>query len=123
LGALGLICLAASSHLSQNASQHDQIQLAGLIFTLHAPAMMATALCLHSGLLPRRSGLVFALGLAIGAVIFGTDMLARGLLNHALFPMVAPLGGSVLIISWLGLMLGTIYHMLKNNGRKVTIAP
>ena len=42
-------------------------------------------------------------GLALGACLFSADLASRAFLDDRLFPMAAPTGGSLMILSWLAL--------------------
>lgn len=70
----------------------------------HAPALMAAAVARESQLLHRAlSSLALALLIA-GVGLFALDLAVRAFLGWPrLFPMAAPLGGSLTIAGWLAL--------------------
>ena len=52
--------------------------------------------------------LAAASGLAIGAALFAGDLTLRHFAGHALFPMAAPSGGTIMIASWLAVTLAAV---------------
>jgi uncharacterized membrane protein YgdD (TMEM256/DUF423 family) len=69
----------------------------------HAPALLAALLLAERGLVAGALGRLAALALGLGAILFATDITLRHFAGHALFPMAAPTGGTVMILGWLGL--------------------
>ena len=49
----------------------------------------------------RGSALLSAFGFVIAASLFAGDLTLRQYAGHGLFPMAAPTGGTLLIVSWL----------------------
>ncbi|MEI4499977.1 DUF423 domain-containing protein, partial [Klebsiella pneumoniae] len=74
----------------------------------HATAILACVALLGRGLLHGGMGLVAASGLAIGAGLFAGDLTLRHFAGHALFPMAAPSGGTIMIASWLAVTLAAV---------------
>jgi len=99
MGAGGVALLAASAHAAKDAG----LDSAGAMLLFHASAVIAAVAATGSGLIPRPLGLVAAGGLIIGAALFAGDLALRAFVGHRLFPMAAPTGGIVLILSWLTL--------------------
>src|SRR3954454_15325575 len=62
-----------------------------------------TVALVERGLVHARIGLLAAWGFVIAAVLFATDLSLRQYNGHSLFPFAAPLGGTLLILSWLAL--------------------
>jgi uncharacterized membrane protein YgdD (TMEM256/DUF423 family) len=58
---------------------------------------------LDSGRLWRPAALVAVGGWLIGTLLFSGDVSLRAFAGHRLFPMAAPSGGTILILSWLAL--------------------
>jgi uncharacterized membrane protein YgdD (TMEM256/DUF423 family) len=56
--------------------------------------------------------LLAALILLVGASLFSGDIAARTFWGSRLFPMAAPIGGSTLIIGWLGLSAAGLWELL-----------
>lgn len=95
MGAAGVGLAAASAH--HGGSEYGRIGSEFLI--LHAAALLGIAALTVA--LPR---LVWAgAGLALGACLFSGDLASRAFLGDRLFPMAAPTGGSLMIVSWLAL--------------------
>ncbi len=97
MGACGVVLTAASAHGKPGSG----LDSAGYLLLLHAAAIIATAAAIRSDLLLRPLGTVTLWGFALGAGLFAADVAARAYLGHRLFPMAAPTGGVILIVSWL----------------------
>jgi len=110
MGASGVILAAASAHAVPNAG----LDSAGHMLSLHAAAVLGGAAALASGLLWRPLGTVALLGLVLGATLFAGDLALRAFAGHRLFPMAAPSGGSIMIMSWLVLAAAGIIGLLRN---------
>jgi len=96
MGASGVALAAASTHLDGG----DLGRTAALFLILHAAALLAIA-AHRAGPWPTVAGLA----LAAGAILFSADLSARAFLGAKLFPYAAPIGGSTMILAWLGLAL------------------
>jgi uncharacterized membrane protein YgdD (TMEM256/DUF423 family) len=96
-GAGGVILSAANAHLWPDI----QVQRAANLMLFHAVA--ALALCSLALLAPRRGGWFVSAAAALlsGSLIFACDMTLRAAHGARLFPMAAPLGGSLLILGWI----------------------
>lgn len=98
-GATGVITAAAASHVGDPYYGHiSAITLA------HGPVLVALALF---GLRHRLFSIA-ALLLALGTVIFCTDLLVRSHFGHSLFPFAAPIGGFGMIGGWVVLFIAAI---------------
>jgi uncharacterized membrane protein YgdD (TMEM256/DUF423 family) len=99
-GAAGVALMAAGSHGAGSA----HTSLAGSMTLMHAPALLAI------GLLPSSGRLLAYPGLALfaGVALFGGDLVCRDALGHALFPYAAPIGGTLLILAWLGIAVAAL---------------
>ena len=97
MGALGVVLAAAAAH------QGDAARLgpASNMLLFHAPAIIAAALLTGHGIAQRHLGLTATFGLIVGAALFSGDLAMRHYAGNALFPMAAPTGGTLLILSWL----------------------
>jgi uncharacterized membrane protein YgdD (TMEM256/DUF423 family) len=56
-----------------------------------------------------RLGLAAGCGFIVGATLFGADLTVLQFLGHRLFPMAAPSGGTLMILSWLLLAVAAIW--------------
>lgn len=96
LGAGGVALAAVAAHRVADPS----LTTAALFLILHGTAAVGlTALADGS---PWPTGFLAAASLMLFAVaLFSGDVASRVLLDGRLFPMAAPLGGSLLILAWL----------------------
>jgi uncharacterized membrane protein YgdD (TMEM256/DUF423 family) len=96
-GACGVGLAAAGAHVSAS----PLLTTAADFLLIHAVAALALAgLALAS---PRRGGwfLCAAALLLLGGFLFCGDLSFRALAGARLFPMAAPIGGSLLILGWI----------------------
>jgi uncharacterized membrane protein YgdD (TMEM256/DUF423 family) len=95
-GAGGIILAAAAAH----GMPDPRLQTAANFMVLHAAATLAV--CGLALALPQRG--IWFLGAAAlflsGSLLFGGDLSARALAGTRLFPMAAPLGGTLVIFGW-----------------------
>jgi len=105
IGASGVALAAAAAHLSSI----PLLASAALMALVHAPALLAGLAALRVGILSKRLGLVGLIGVALGVLLFSGDLTARAFLNAPLFPMAAPSGGTILIVSWIILALAGFF--------------
>jgi uncharacterized membrane protein YgdD (TMEM256/DUF423 family) len=97
MGADGVILAAAAAH------QPDATRLAAAssMLLFHAIAVLAVVALTERGLIHARIGVAAAFGFVIAAALFAGDLTLRQYAGHSLFPMAAPTGGTLLIVSWL----------------------
>jgi len=92
-GAAGVALSAAAAHLGGAF-----VGTAASFLLMHAPVFLAVGLAGVNRIL--RIG---SLVLLVGLVLFCGDLLARDFVGSRLFPMSAPIGGSLLIAGWLAI--------------------
>ena len=92
-GAAGVALSAAAAHLGGAF-----VGTAASFLIMHAPVFLAVGLAGANRIL--RIG---SLVLLVGLVLFCGDLLARDFVGSRLFPMSAPIGGSLLIAGWLAI--------------------
>ena len=92
-GAAGVALSAASAHLGGAF-----VGTAASFLIMHAPVFLAVGLAGANRIL--RFG---SLVLLVGLVLFCGDLLARDFVGSRLFPMSAPISGSLLIAGWLAI--------------------
>ena len=99
MGADGVILAAASAH------QPDASRLASAssMLLFHATAVLTVVALAERGVIDVRIGIAAALGFVIAAALFAGDLTLRQYAGHGLFPLAAPSGGTLLIVSWLAL--------------------
>src|SRR3978361_1261199 len=108
MGADGVILAAASAH------QPDAARLASAssMLLFHAPAVLAIVALAERAIVHTRIGIASAFGFVIAASLFAGDLTLRQYAGHRLFPIAAPTGGTLLIVSWLALAAASIWPML-----------
>ncbi len=104
MGAGGIAAWSAAAHLAAGTS----LDVAAYMLLFHAPAIVAIALALREGALHHLFGLMAAEGLALGAVLFSSDLALRSLLGTPLFRLAAPIGGVIVIAGWLLLAVAAL---------------
>ena len=105
IGAAGVALAAASAH------QPDATRLAAAssMLLFHAPAVLAAVLLVERRIIHERIGLTAAVGFVAAAGLFAGDLTLRQYAGHGLFPMAAPTGGTLLIVSWLALAAAALW--------------
>jgi uncharacterized membrane protein YgdD (TMEM256/DUF423 family) len=110
MGADGVMLAAASAH------QADATRLAAAssMLLFHATAVLAAVALAERGILDIRIGIAAAFGFVIAAALFAGDLSLRQFAGHGLFPMAAPVGGTLLIVSWLALAVAAAWPRRHN---------
>jgi uncharacterized membrane protein YgdD (TMEM256/DUF423 family) len=105
LGADGVILAAASAH------QPDATRLASAssMLLFHATAVLGTIALIERGVLHLQIGFTAAIGFVVAATLFAGDLTIRQYAGHGLFPMAAPTGGTLLIVSWIALAVSAAW--------------
>jgi uncharacterized membrane protein YgdD (TMEM256/DUF423 family) len=105
MGADGVILAAAAAH------QPDAARLASAssMLLFHALAVLAVVALAERGILHFRIGMSAAWGFVVAAALFAGDLALRQYAGHSLFPMAAPTGGTLLILSWLALAIAAAW--------------
>jgi uncharacterized membrane protein YgdD (TMEM256/DUF423 family) len=105
MGADGVILAAAAAH------QPDATRLAAASSTLlfHATAVLAMAALIERSIIHPKIGITAAFGFVVAAALFAGDLTLRQYAGHSLFPMAAPTGGTLLIVSWLMLAMAAVW--------------
>jgi uncharacterized membrane protein YgdD (TMEM256/DUF423 family) len=107
MGAAGIMLAAAGAHGKPGVG----LDSAGYLLLIHALGVLATVALARQGLIVRSLGLVTLCGFVIGGALFAADVAARAYLGSRLFPFAAPLGGLVMIVSWLVLVAAALAAM------------
>lgn len=98
-GAFGVALMAASAHLDDTGL----MRLAAEMLLFHAPAFLAAAALAQVRkipLLPVASTLM-----TLGLLLFCGDLISRAMTGDRLFAMAAPTGGTLMILSWIAVLL------------------
>ena len=106
MGAAGVALAAASAH------QPDATRLASAssMLLFHAPTVLAAVLLVERRVIHMWLGLAASFGFVVAAALFATDLAIRQYAGHSLFPMAAPTGGTLLIVSWLTLAVAAAWR-------------
>jgi uncharacterized membrane protein YgdD (TMEM256/DUF423 family) len=104
MGADGVILAAASAH-----GEASRLVSASSMLLFHAAAVLGAVGLSERGAIHARIGIVAALGFVIAASLFAGDLTLRQYAGHGLFPMAAPSGGTLLIVSWLTLAVAAAW--------------
>jgi uncharacterized membrane protein YgdD (TMEM256/DUF423 family) len=97
-GAAGVGLAASAAHLQSAAT----LATASQFLMIHACAGLALAALAHSRA-PARALCLVTITLQFGVTLFALDLTVRAFGMARLFPMAAPLGGSITLLSWLAL--------------------
>jgi uncharacterized membrane protein YgdD (TMEM256/DUF423 family) len=97
MGAAGVALWAMAAHRAGGESLVTSAQF----LLIHACAVLGLTACRKQGLTHDRIAGLASAGLILGTLLFSGDIAARVLAGGRLFPMAAPVGGSLLILGWL----------------------
>jgi uncharacterized membrane protein YgdD (TMEM256/DUF423 family) len=105
MGADGIVLAAASAH------QPDASRLASAssMLLFHATAVLGIVVLAERAIVHARIGIVSAFGFVIASALFAGDLSLRQYAGHSLFPMAAPTGGTLLILSWLAVAVAAAW--------------
>jgi uncharacterized membrane protein YgdD (TMEM256/DUF423 family) len=105
MGADGVMLAAASVH------QADATRLASAssMLLFHSSAVLAVVALAERGIIHIGVGITAASGFVIAAALFAGDLTLRQYAGHSLFPFAAPVGGTLLILSWLVLAVAAAW--------------
>jgi uncharacterized membrane protein YgdD (TMEM256/DUF423 family) len=105
MGADGVVLAAASAHQADAA----RLASASSMLLFHSSAVLAAVALAERGVIHLRIGIAAGFGFVIAAALFAGDLTLRQYAGHSLFPMAAPTGGTLLIVSWLVLALAAAW--------------
>ncbi|MBZ9993190.1 MULTISPECIES: DUF423 domain-containing protein [unclassified Mesorhizobium] len=100
VGAAGVALSAAAAHRGGAFTG-----TAASFLLMHAPVFLAIGLAGANRWLRIASLILLA-----GLLLFAGDLLARDFWGSRLFPMSAPIGGTLLIAGWLAIAISAIAH-------------
>jgi uncharacterized membrane protein YgdD (TMEM256/DUF423 family) len=105
MGADGVILAALSAHEADAA----RLGAASSMLLFHAAAVLGVVALAERGLVHGKIGIAAAFGFVVAAALFAGDLTLRQFAGHSLFPLAAPTGGTLLIMSWLALALAAAW--------------
>jgi len=97
-GAAGVAVAASAAHIEHS----DNLATASQFLMIHAAAGLGLA-ALAQTRPGARGPIVVGLAMQAGVTLFAGDLCARGFGYGRLFPMAAPIGGSLTLLAWLAL--------------------
>jgi uncharacterized membrane protein YgdD (TMEM256/DUF423 family) len=100
VGAAGVALSAAAAHRGGAFTG-----TAANFLLMHAPVFLAIGLAGGNRCLR-----IASLALFVGLLLFSGDLLARDFLGSRLFPMSAPIGGTLLIAGWLAIAVSALWR-------------
>jgi uncharacterized membrane protein YgdD (TMEM256/DUF423 family) len=105
MGADGVMLAAAAAH------QPDALRLASAssMLLFHATAVLAAVALVERGIARAGIGITAAFGFVVASALFAGDLTMRQYAGHSLFPLAAPTGGTLLIVSWLALAVAAAW--------------
>jgi uncharacterized membrane protein YgdD (TMEM256/DUF423 family) len=105
MGAAGVALAAAAAH------QPDATRLASAssMLLFHAGAVLAAVALIERSTIHPKIGMMAAFGFVVATALFAGDLTLRQYAGHSLFPMAAPTGGTLLILSWLTLAVAAVW--------------
>jgi uncharacterized membrane protein YgdD (TMEM256/DUF423 family) len=112
MGASGVILAAAGAHAAPNAG----LSSAAYMLLFHAAAILGGASLTQQGVLWRPVMLAVLIGWVAGAALFAGDVTMRAFAGHRLFVMAAPIGGTILIVAWIGLIGAAVCAIVGRTG-------
>ena len=105
MGADGVILAALSAHQGDAA----RLGAASSMLLFHATAVLASVALAERALIHGRIAIAAGFGFVVASVLFAGDLTLRQFAGHSLFPMAAPTGGTLLIVSWLLLLVAAAW--------------
>jgi uncharacterized membrane protein YgdD (TMEM256/DUF423 family) len=99
MGAGGVVLAAAAAHVA--SAPASGLEGAAYLLIIHAAVVLGAGALTRAGLAWAPLGTLAMIGFVLGGALFAGDITMRGFAGHRLFPFAAPIGGTLLILSWL----------------------
>ncbi len=109
MGADGVILAALSAHQGDAA----RLAPASSMLLFHAIAVLAAVALTERGVIHGRGGRLAGFGFVVAASLFAGELTLKHVTGHSLFPLAAPVGGTLLILSWLALAIAAAWPQRK----------
>ena len=109
MGADGVILAALSAHQADAA----RLAAASSMLLFHSSAVLAVVALAERGTVHLKIGIAAAFGFAVASALFAGDLSLRQFAGHSLFSFAAPTGGTLLIASWLTLLVAAAWPRRK----------
>jgi uncharacterized membrane protein YgdD (TMEM256/DUF423 family) len=105
MGADGVMLAAAAAH----ETDATRLAAASSMLLFHSTAVLAAVALAERGVIDARIGTAAGFGFVIASALFAGDLTMRQYAGHSLFPLAAPTGGTLLILSWLVLAVAAAW--------------
>ena len=105
MGADGVMLAAAAAH----EIDATRLAAASSMLLFHSTAVLAAVALAERGVIDVRIGIAAGFGFVIASALFAGDLTMRQYAGHSLFPLAAPTGGTLLILSWLVLAVAAAW--------------
>jgi uncharacterized membrane protein YgdD (TMEM256/DUF423 family) len=105
MGADGVMLAAAAAH----ETDATRLAAASSMLLFHSTAVLAAVALAERGVIDTRIGIAAGFGFVIASALFAGDLTMRQYAGHSLFPLAAPTGGTLLILSWLVLAVAAAW--------------
>ena len=105
MGADGVMLAAAAAH----EIDATRLAAASSMLLFHSTAVLAAVALAERGVIDLRIGIAAGFGYVIASALFAGDLTMRQYAGHSLFPLAAPTGGTLLILSWLVLAVAAAW--------------
>jgi uncharacterized membrane protein YgdD (TMEM256/DUF423 family) len=79
----------------------------------HSSAVLAVVALAERGVVHLKIGIAAAFGFIVASALFAGDLSLRQFAGHSLFSFAAPTGGTLLIASWLTLLVAAAWPRRK----------
>ena len=109
MGADGVILAALSAHQADAA----RLAAASSMLLFHSSAVLAVVALAERGMVHLKIGIAAAFGFVVASALFAGDLSLRQFAGHSLFSFAAPTGGTLLIASWLTLLVAAAWPRRK----------
>ena len=105
MGADGVMLAAAAAH----EIDATRLAAASSMLLFHSTAVLAAVALAERGVIDVRIGIAAGFGFVVASALFAGDLTMRQYAGHSLFPLAAPTGGTLLILSWLVLAVAAAW--------------
>ena len=105
MGADGVMLAAAAAH----EIDATRLAAASSMLLFHSTAVLAAVALAERGVIDVRIGIAAGFGFVVASALFAGDLTMRQYAGRSLFPMAAPTGGTLLILSWLVLAVAAAW--------------
>ncbi|MBY2985467.1 DUF423 domain-containing protein [Rhizobium leguminosarum] len=106
-GLFGVAGVALAALAAHGGGEANLAASASAMCLAHAPALLALAL----GTVRLRTAWLAGLLMIVGTLLFAGDLVTLRFAGSSLFPYAAPTGGWAMMLGWLAVAAGAIFHV------------